>query len=184
MTDLQYGVKGEALRTLRELTITHTWRLAGIELWYKGGSFQNWPLSFVGGLISHQDHGKAVCFARGYCLCSTDMLSGRLQGTARGGHYVPAGPKRIPGEHVLVMCFACPNWGQDKSVLGPVGMCWALPSVVCLSRGAPAGFPPAARPLDLQALGSHCPPMLETLMVQDSYLALAGTYCAVTHSIQ
>lgn len=68
-----------------------------------------------GGLISQRDHGKAVCFAGDYCLCSTDKLLGTLQRTARGGHYVPVGPRRIPGEHVLVMCFACPHWGRDRS---------------------------------------------------------------------
>lgn len=83
-----------------------------------------------GGLISQRDHGKAVCFARDYCLRSTDKLSGTLQGTARGGHYVPVDPRRIPGEHVLVMCFACPNWGRDRSAW-TVGMCWALSLAVC-----------------------------------------------------
>lgn len=133
-----------------------------------------------GGLISHQDHGKAVCFARGYCLCSTDKLSGRLQGTARGGHCVPVGPRRIPGEHVLVMCFACPNGRQHRSA-GQLECTGPFPQWFVEAKECQQGFLQLQDPLDLQASGSHCPPVPETLMVQDSYLAPAETYCVVIH---
>lgn len=60
------------------------------------------------------------------------------QGTTRGEHYVPAGPGggRVPGGGPLVMCFACPDSGQDRfagqsECLAPGDF---LPSVVCLIK--------------------------------------------------
>lgn len=65
------------------------------------------------------------------------------QGTTRGEHYVPAGPGLggagvggDPWEGPLVMCFACPDSGQDRfagqlECLSPGDF---LPSVVCLIK--------------------------------------------------
>lgn len=40
------------------------------------------------------------------------MLLGQLQETARGGHFVPDGPGRVPWGGLLVMCCACPDSGR------------------------------------------------------------------------
>lgn len=99
-----------------------------------------------------------------------------FQAGCKGQHVGDIVSQLVPGGSQGDMCWSCAlpvlTGGRTDlrgswNVLDPFLSSLSKPRV-------PAGLPPAARPPDLRASGSHCPPRPETLMVQDLIYPLLG----------
>lgn len=158
-------VRGKAVRILRELIVNPCIEIscdwAVVQMW----KFPELASSFVGALSPIGTMGKQFVLP-GAIVC-TALTS--FQAGCKGQHVGDIMSQLVPRGSQGDMCWSCALpvlTGGRTDLLGS----WNVlgPFLSGLSKqSAPAGLPPAARPPDLQASGSHCPPMPETLTVQD-----------------
>lgn len=117
--------------------------------------------SFVGALSPIGTMGKQFVLS-GAIVC-TALTS--FQAGCKGQHVGDIMSQLVPRGSQGDMCWSCALpvlTGGRTDLLGS----WNVlgPFLSGLSKqSTPAGLPPAARPPDLQASGSHCPPMLRPL---------------------